>query len=83
MEDFRQNLLREHQHQRIDASQKQMVSPIWRTGGPGLSRQKIRRGSILESRSVEKHVQSVCIKGTGVRFLTFRTGYLHLKTASK
>jgi hypothetical protein len=35
MEDFRQNLLREHQHLRIDASQKQMVSPIWRAGGTG------------------------------------------------
>jgi hypothetical protein len=43
MEDFRQNLLREHQHLRIDAGQKQMVSPIFQAGGPALSAQKIRR----------------------------------------
>jgi hypothetical protein len=47
MEDFRQNLLREHQHLKIDASQKEMVSPIFQAGGQALSPQKIRRGSHL------------------------------------
>jgi hypothetical protein len=53
----------------------------WRE--PDLSRQKdsVRIG--LESPSVEKYVNNRLKKSTGVHFLTFRTGYLHLKTASK
>jgi hypothetical protein len=43
MEDFRQNLLREHLHLSIDASEKHMVSPIFQAGGKALSRQKTRR----------------------------------------
>jgi hypothetical protein len=51
--------------------------------GPGSSRQNDSARIDLESPSVEKDVNNRLKKSTGVHFLTFRTGYLHLKTASK
>ena len=51
--------------------------------GPGLSQQKDSARIDLESPRVEKGVNNRLKKRTGVRFLTFRTGYLHFETASK
>jgi hypothetical protein len=51
--------------------------------GPDLLRQKDSARIDLESPSVEKGVNNRLKKSTGVRFLTFRTGYLHLETESK